>query len=187
MASGTGGNPMHLKYTGKAYDPNENYVLKDQSGKNIGGDLNSETMNMMGGQSLMGGGQQPPQGGLMGGGTVANMISNMGANQGMMGGDLNSFMQAPMQAPPQGGMGMSQQPAQPMQQPVDTGSVAYMNNQQQQQIGQGQQSGPTDFMAYANSVRPPPPPPVTAEEDEERKRQEEAIKQRDERMEQMLM
>lgn len=108
-------------------------------------------------QSLMAGsGPSNQQGGLMSGGTVANMISNMQGNSGMMGGDLNSFMQAPMQAPIQGGGGM------PAQQPIGNSAVDYMRNQQQPRIAQ--QQAPTDFLSYANSVRPPAPPAISQED-----------------------
>lgn len=115
-----------------------------------------QTNIMNGGQGIMGGGQNQGQG-LMGGqmpqGSVAGMISNLGQNPGAMQGNLNQFMGAPFQQ-------VGGPPQQPQFQPVDTGSVAYMNNQQQGNIAQQNASGAVNFQDYANSHKSAPPPPV---------------------------
>jgi len=99
---------------------------------------NQSLMNGQGGQQPVGQGQ-----GLMNGQQqmpptdVAGMISNLFQNGASMGGNVDQFMQTPFQqpgsAPPrtmgEGGMVSMNPSGMPAQ---DTGSTAFMNNQQQQ-------------------------------------------------------
>ena len=91
-------------------------IMGGQGGGQMGGQGGGGQMvGIMGGQNMM------PQT------SVGSMIQNLGMN-GLQGGNVDQFMSSPFQG---GGM---PPPQQPQMQPVDTGSVEYMNNQQQQKI-----------------------------------------------------